>query len=53
MMWRSSLPLLATLLLLTGLSGCGWFGDSNEEAEIELPEWLTEETPADETDAAQ
>lgn len=51
MMWRSSLPLLATLLLLTGLSGCGWFGDSKEEAEIELPEWLTEETPADETDA--
>ncbi|QDU37303.1 hypothetical protein Mal4_16130 [Maioricimonas rarisocia] len=52
MMWRSSLPLFAMLLLVTGLSGCGFFGSSEDEAEIELPEWLTEETPAAGPDAS-
>ncbi len=34
---------IVPILLVAPLSGCGWFGGSEEESQMELPEWLSEE----------
>ncbi len=41
---RSLLPSLMFAFLVTmPLAGCGWFGSDDENSELELPEWLSEE----------